>query len=73
MVLMALPTYLNGYPVLAIRDRRRGDGTYVVLVNRGKVFQPWVTAVWSPVLTDSWCWGHYISEEKDAWDSFNTR
>lgn len=63
-----IPQTLNGYPVKACMPRNGfgKDGSYVVLVHREGHFQPWVTAVWSATLEDSWVWGHYMEDYEDA-------
>lgn len=59
------PPTLNGYPVLGYLPRHAGG--FVVLVYREGHFQPWVTAAWHPNgCGDSWCWGHYMEDEKQA-------
>ena len=66
---MSIPETLNGYPVIGSLPRNRvgESNSHAVLVHRPEhPVHQYVTAVWSPIMGDSWCWGRYFMDLGEA-------
>jgi hypothetical protein len=71
---MTIPDKIHGHKILAVRDRLKGDGTYVILGHNPGDYLPFVTAVWHPRDgANGWFWGHYFGGEDDARKDFADR
>jgi hypothetical protein len=64
----AVPTSLNGYPVIGYRSHANGYAT--VMVSRADMHDRFVVATWYPELEKGWVWGHYWHNRTDADASF---
>ena len=63
-----MTNYINGYPILSEFPTPGGRGTRagrVILIQRGTVHQPYVTA-WAGNGDDEWAWGHYYDSREEA-------
>jgi hypothetical protein len=79
---LVIPTVMHGHPVVRYHYTPRAPATragYVILVQRsGDYLHPFVTG-WvglneeEDILDKEWCYGHYLREEEDAIDDFNSR
>jgi len=71
---MAVPTHINGYPVIAHQSRKLDPSLIVIIVHReGHPVHPYVVATWWEGLTDGWWTGEYAKSLPEALIAFNRR
>ena len=64
---MAVPTTINGYPVIASLPKKNDPTLFVIIVWReGHPVHPFVVATWWEGLKDGWWQGHYEKTSDDA-------
>ena len=64
---MAVPTHINGYPVIASLHKKNDPALFGIIVWReGHPLHPFVVASWWEGLTDGWWQGHYEKTSDDA-------